>query len=304
MSNEEIIRFPRTEHLEDSRLGAGDSASGRVKLASQAGRWMVAEEKVDAANAGVSFPGGRMLLQSRGHSLGGGSREKQFSRFKVWAEAHEDALRAALGGRYVMYGEFMAALHTVYYDKLPHYFMEFDVFDREAGKFLSTRARQLLLKDAPVVQVPVLWEGQAPSRMKTLKALVGPSLCRSPQWRDALRVAAARAGADVERTLAQADKSEEMEGLYVKVESGGWTVDRFKWVRPSFVQAIMESGSHWADRPIVVNGLRGDVDLYAPVINWETPGITGRDGLGGYKALSSLAPVEPVRPGLAAGSRP
>lgn len=47
-----------------------------------------------------------------------------------------------LGARYVMYGEWLYAKHTVYYDMLPHYFMEFDIYDKENGSFLGTAARR------------------------------------------------------------------------------------------------------------------------------------------------------------------
>jgi hypothetical protein len=78
-------------------------------------------------------------------------------------------------------------------------------------------------------------------------------------------VAAAAGGADPERVAGETDGAEEMEGLYVKVERDGQTVGRFKWVRPSFLTAIADSGTHWQDRPIVANGLADPEVLYAGV---------------------------------------
>ena len=49
---------------------------------------------------------------------------------KQWANAHRDAFYEVLGSRYIMYGEWMYAKHSVFYDALPHYFLEFDVLDR------------------------------------------------------------------------------------------------------------------------------------------------------------------------------
>jgi hypothetical protein len=37
-----------------------------------------------------------------------------------------------------MYGEWVYAKHTVFYDKLPHYFLEFDILETKTGAFLST----------------------------------------------------------------------------------------------------------------------------------------------------------------------
>ena len=58
-----------------------------------------------------------------------------------------------------MYGEWLYAKHSVYYDLLPHYFMEFDVFDKVDKVFLSTKRRMELLKDLPVESVKVLADG-------------------------------------------------------------------------------------------------------------------------------------------------
>lgn len=295
-----IVKYPSTEHLEDSRLGEGDSEKGRAKLAWLAGCWIVAEEKLDGGNSGVSFVDGRMELQSRGHFLAGGGDEAQFSILKSWAAAHEDALRGTLGDRYVMYGENMRAVHSVHYDRLPHVFMEFDVWDKERSIFLSTHARQLLLAALPVVQAPVLYEGWAPSRMGDLKALVGGSLCRSADWRASFEKAALRAGVDPSKAWADVDRFDQMEGLYFKVETRDGTVARFKWVRPTFVQTIAASGKHWKDRPMIFNALASEVDLYDPEVSWECPGLFGRDGMGGFKAWASEPPEEARAPAFPA----
>lgn len=107
----EILKYPRTPHIEGSRLQAGDEGLGHVLLSSLRGQHAVFEEKLDGANAAISFsPAGQMLLQSRGHYLVGGSRERQFAPFKRWALAHEDRLLQLLEDRYVVYGEWLYAI--------------------------------------------------------------------------------------------------------------------------------------------------------------------------------------------------
>jgi ATP-dependent RNA circularization protein (DNA/RNA ligase family) len=176
-----ILKYPRTRHLEGSRLQAGDDTRDQVPLVDLAGEQLVIEEKLDGANVAVSFtPGGELLLQSRGHYLSGGAGERQFNLFKRWATGHERTLLGLLEDRYVMYGEWMFAKHSVWYDRLPHWFCEFDIHDRETGQFLSTPRRRALLADSPVLSVPVLYEGPAPSSQKALRALVKPSLAKSP----------------------------------------------------------------------------------------------------------------------------
>lgn len=112
-------KYPRTRHLEGSRLQPGDEDLAAVPFAGVAGRHLVVEEKIDGANAGVCFVGGVLHLQSRGHFLTGGPRERHFALLKSWARCHEARLREVLGERYVMYGEWTYAKHTIFYDALP-----------------------------------------------------------------------------------------------------------------------------------------------------------------------------------------
>jgi hypothetical protein len=258
-----MVKYPRTPHLEGSRLQAGDEDLDQVPFAALRDVFVVVEEKVDGANAAVSFDpdDGALVLQSRGHVLQGGGREGQFDLFKTWARTLEADLRDVLGRRYVLYGEWLYAKHTVFYDRLPHYFLEFDVLDREAGRFLSTAARASLLEGLAVHAVPVVASMTGPTR-KALEALVVPSRYKSPAWRDSLRAAAEGAGVDPERCLRETDPHDLSEGLYLKLEAGRFVEGRLKWVRHSFLNSIAASGSHWADRPIVPNGLAPGVDLF------------------------------------------
>jgi hypothetical protein len=248
-----LRKYPRTPHLEGSRLQPGDEDLDQVPFRAIAGRHLVVEEKLDGANAGISFDSaGTLKLQSRGHFLTGGPRERQFAPLKAWAATHQSVLWERLGTRYVLYGEWLYAKHTVFYDALPHHFCEFDLLDRETGDFLSTPERRRLLEGTPVVSVPVLHEGPLRS-VKDLTALIGPSTCRTPAWRGALIEAARAAGQDPEVVVAETDSDDHMEGLYIKVEENGRTVERYKWVRPTFLTAVLDSGSHWQDRPILPN---------------------------------------------------
>lgn len=228
----QILKYPRTPHITGSRLQPGDEDLVSVAMDALFPLPLVVEEKLDGSNCGVSFDTlGNLVLQSRGHVLTGGARERQFDLLKRWAGNHAAWLRERLGARYVMYGEWLFARHTIPYDELPHYFMEFDILDREADQFLSTERRRTLLAGGPVVSVPVLATG----RNIDLSAHLGRSTCSS---------------------------IEPMEGLYLKHEEKGQVQGRFKYVRPSFLQAVADSGEHWMDRPIEQNKLRAGVDLF------------------------------------------
>jgi hypothetical protein len=258
-----VHKYPRTPHLAGSRLQPGDEDLAQTPFAALRGRHLVVEEKLDGANAGISFDtDGRLRLQSRGHYLTGGPRERQFEQLKPWAATIAPQLWARLGDRHVLYGEWLYAKHTVFYDALPHYFCEFDVLDQHTGRFLSTPARRELLAGLPIVSVPVLHDGPIGS-LAELTALVGPSLCRTRQWRSALADAARSSRQDPDRVAAESDADDQMEGLYLKDEADGQVVARYKWVRPSFLTAIADSGGHWADRPIVANRLADPAVMYA-----------------------------------------
>jgi len=258
-----IQKYPRTQHIEGSRLQPGDEDLACVRLRELDGLHLVIEEKLDGANAAFSFAAdGTPWLQSRGHYLTGGPRERHFDLFKAWIGAHAAALFERLGARHVVYGEWLFARHTIFYDALPHYFMEFDVLDVEAGRFLSTPERRVLLQGLPLWSVPVVAEGTTRT-LGDLGALIAPSRYRTPAWRARLSATATERGLDAERLLLQGDDSDLAEGLYIKVEGDGGVEQRLKFVRASFLQAVIESDSHWLDRPILPNALAEGVDLFA-----------------------------------------
>lgn len=276
LSSIPLLKYPRTAHLEGSRLQPGDSDDGQTPLSHLQGLRVVVEEKLDGANAAVSFtPAGELLLQSRGHYLAGGAGERQFNLFKHWAAAHEGALLARLEDRYVMYGEWCFAKHSCWYDRLPAFFLEFDLYDRQAQRFLSTPARHALLEGGPVLSVPVLYDGEMPRHAKALRALVRPSLARSAGWRPAFERAVAHEGQPLELVRQQTDLSDLAEGLYLKTESDGAVTGRYKWVRPDFVQTILDAGSHHSRRPVLPNQLAPGVDPYAPAptLTWHDLGL-------------------------------
>ena len=276
LSSIPLLKYPRTAHLEGSRLQAGDTDDGQTRLSALLGLDVVIEEKLDGANAAVSFTSaGELLLQSRGHYLAGGAGERQFNLFKHWAAAHEAALLERLEDRYVMYGEWCFAKHSCWYDRLPAFFLEFDLYDRQAQSFLSTPARHALLEGSPVLSVPVLYDGEMPRHAKALRSLVQPSLARSAGWKVAFEQAVTQEGQPLDLVRQQTDLSDLAEGLYLKTESHGQVTGRYKWVRPDFVQTILDSGSHHSRRPVLPNQLAPGADLYAPTpqVRWQDLGL-------------------------------
>jgi hypothetical protein len=278
LHNREILKYPRTQHLEGSKLQKGDEDLSQVSFASLKGKTIVVEEKFDGANTGLSFTEDYdLLLQSRGHYLVGGAGEAEFNQLKVWSRAHEDMLLNMLEDRYIMYGEFMVSKHTVFYDRLPHIFLEFDIYDKASERFLSTPERRKLIGNKPIISVPVVYQGIAPTSSEVLQKLVKPSLSKSPWWKENFVKRVKEANYDLDRAWKETDQTNLSEGLYIKVEDETGVVQRLKWVRPGFLQALEESGSHWRDRMGIFNSLAPWVDIFSPtrLIDWEN---INRDG--------------------------
>src|SRR5687767_10525145 len=97
---EPIYKYPRTRHVEGSGIQAGDDPQV-ASFGELAGQYLVVEEKIDGANCAISFDmAGRLRLQSRGHYLTGGPRERQFELLKGWAARYAADLWALLGSRH------------------------------------------------------------------------------------------------------------------------------------------------------------------------------------------------------------
>ena len=251
-----IVKYPRTQHLQGSRLQEGDEDLSQIPFSEIIGKNIVIEEKIDGANSAVSFDdAGNLLLQSRGHYLTGGYSERHYNLMKQWANINSDLFYSVLGCRYIMYGEWMYAKHTVFYDALPDYFIEFDIYDRERDVFLDTDARKVLTQEMKIVHsAPVLARGVFRTKESILSYL-GNSNYITENHIEVLRNLALRQGLDVERQVRETDPALTMEGLYIKVESEGEVKQRMKFVRHSFYQCVNLSGSHWQQRPIIPNQL-------------------------------------------------
>lgn len=245
------MRCPRTYHLEDSRLLPGETNPDRVPFSAIQGKYLVIEEKVDGVGVSLGFNDeAELVIEHRGHAAHG----PVFAPLKAWAAAHLDLLWTLLEDRYVLLGEWMYPKHTVFYDRLPAYLLESDVYDRTADAFLSTHARQKLLQGSCVTSVPVLAQG-AFSGIQQIRGLILPSLYKSDEWVSSLTHVCEQTRQSFWPVWAETDHAREGEGLYIKVETQAAVTERYKYIRPDFLKALLESGSHWMERPLLPNQL-------------------------------------------------
>ena len=243
-TRDDFIKYPRTPHLFGSR-GTDDDKhlSPRESAAFLADPTLIAEEKLDGTNVGIHFATtGRMVLQCRGHEITAGMHA-QYDLFKQWTTGKRPVLEAMLGDRFILFGEWLYARHSVHYRALPHYFFEFDIYDKNAGGFLDLDSRLAMLDGTGVETVPVVHRGATTA--EALRGLIGPS-----------RFDSAFENPLTDRTDAI------MEGLYLRTEAGGWVTGRAKLVRPEFVERVKLS-EHWQHQAMVPNLLADGAEIWS-----------------------------------------
>lgn len=245
-----MIKLPRTLHIEGSRMPQGKSDPMAVPFFKLFEQFVVAEEKVDGTGVSIFF---NDQLQPQVWHRGSTAIGKEFNPLYNWVEIHQDELFHFLEDRYVLFGEWMLHKHTIFYDCLPHYFLESDMYDRKKEIWLSTMARNSLLsKQTFIKQVPVVgW--LKPSRLDQLTNLISRPAYQSNKWQSALRQKCGMLDQNFDQVLAQTDQSELMEGLYIKHEDDNKVLGRYKYVRYEFLNTILKSGSHLIDREILHN---------------------------------------------------
>ena len=243
-SRDDFIKYPRTPHLFGSKGTDDDKHLGQKESeAFIADPSLIVEEKIDGTNVGMHFNSrGRMVLQCRGHEITEGMHP-QYDLFKQWTAMKRPVLEGMLGGRFILYGEWLYAKHSVHYRKLPHYFFEFDIYDKDAAQFLALEARLKLLEGTGIHTVPVIHRGTV--NTTKLQSLIGPSAFDS-----------------VFDNPASGKTDNLMEGLYVRTEAAGYVTGRAKIVRSEFVEKIKQS-EHWQHQKMVPNELAEGVDIWS-----------------------------------------
>ncbi len=224
----EFFRFPHTPHV--AWLGPGKPRDDKVltgpEVAALLSDEVTVEEKVDGANLGLSLDeGGELRAQNRGQYLIP-PYSGQFARLPAWIAQHGEALERVLTPELILFGEWCAALHSLDYDRLPDWFLLFDVYDRNRQQFWSAARRNAMAEALGFNHVPRLAEGRfTVPLLKDLLASVPSRYRQGPP-----------------------------EGLVIRRDDDDHCVSRAKLVRADFTQAIE---GHWRSRAITWNRLGG-----------------------------------------------
>jgi hypothetical protein len=204
---------------------------------------LVVEEKLDGTNVGIHFTSsGRLVLQCRGHEITPGMHP-QYDLFKQWTMCKRPVLEAMLGAEMLIFGEWLYARHSVHYRGLPHYFFEFDIYDKRREQFLDLESRLALLAGTGILTVPIVHRG--PTTAQELLNLIGPS----------------RFDSAFENPLTRST-DHLMEGLYLRTEAEGVVTRRAKVVRPEFVEKVKLS-EHWQHEALVPNQLTEGAQIWS-----------------------------------------
>ncbi|KAJ3050638.1 hypothetical protein HK097_008376 [Rhizophlyctis rosea] len=258
------IKFPRTPHLlalspsitrDDLILHPSDTSPFLLP------NTVTLEEKIDGANLGIALhpTDGTPVFRNRGKIITEASGT-QWQGLGKWSEGVGGAgvrniLQRIKGG--VVFGEWMRAVHSVEYEKLPGWFVLFDIWEPledgattgvgnkrkrnaegkngvyDGGRFWSARRRDELVREVCGDAVPVV-------------SCVG-------------REVGLREVADVLPYLGRVSAygNQKVEGVYVRkdTEDGMWLERRAKVVAEDFVQAVQEGG-HWSKKAARKNKLR------------------------------------------------
>ena len=265
MNATQLKKYPRTRHIFGSGLSKDDE-NDFVCFPELDGKNLVLEEKIDGGNSGISFNSDcELMLQCRGHYLLGNGDWPEFDQFKVWGNTFKDQLFDILSDRYIMYGEWMSAFHSVFYDNLPHFFMEFDIYDKIDEVFLDTKRRKEITDKATmnIESVRVITTGKFNS-IEDIISYVGISSFISENACNTLATICDenKIPENDKEIFLKLNQSRLMEGLYIKWEEDGIVKDRYKYVRPDFVQTILSYGKHWLDRPSMPNKMRDGASMF------------------------------------------
>ena len=220
--NEEggYFKFPRTRHIHDMGSATRDDllfSAQEAKEFFSKGNVVSVEEKVDGANMGFSISSNfEIRTQNRAHFVNS-STHRQFSQLDAWVEEHRAALFEILEpGRHILFGEWLYAKHSVYYSRLPGYFLAFDIFDKQEERFLSRQERTRRLEGSGIPVVPLMHYGPIQSQEELLAFLERPS------------------------QLAEGN----IEGIYCRIDDGPHLRIRGKIVRSEFMQQIEQPWTH------------------------------------------------------------
>ena len=114
-------------------------------------------EKVDGANTAICKVNNKIFLQKKGDAID--YSHPQYSFFKnEWLYNNLDKVDKLINNT-VTYGELMRCIHTVEYNKLPDWWLVFDIFDLKTNNYWPWWQVKEVCNNAGLYTVPFIYEG-------------------------------------------------------------------------------------------------------------------------------------------------
>ncbi len=210
------IRLPSNPVFEWADLLSRDQTIGILQDPSVD---ICAEEKVDGSSVGMCLHNEHPKMRNKEHMLRKGDitdkpAKKQFSNIWNWFYDNHRKFRKVEDavGLCSVYGEWMWMQHGLEYDKLPSWFIAFDIFIHRDQQFLTHLISRGVLQEAGFTIPKRLDYKRAETFEDYVNFAEGPS---------------------------QFTTKGEREGVCIKVSKGNHITHRFKLVRPGFVRGVL-----------------------------------------------------------------
>ena len=123
-------------------------------------------------------------------------------------------------GKYILYGEWLYAKHSIHYTKLPDCFIAFDLYNIKEKKFISRNKLEEKLKNSTLHIIRLI----TTSTIKNIN--------------------------DIKKYLVKSNYYDGIvEGVYVRINDDNYTINRGKVVRTDF----LSGDEHWSKAQITKN---------------------------------------------------
>lgn len=212
-------KYNRTAHLPFSKGATNDDKIAK-DISGVLNVPVIITEKIDGSNSSLEYGG----CFARTHS--GPPTHKSFD----WLKAYHSSIKYLIPNHIQIFGENVFALHSIYYDRLPSYFLAFNVRDTKKDAWLPWYKVEEWAMTIGVPTVPVLFQGKIKNE-KVLQEIV-EDLCSKPSKYGPTR-----------------------EGVVIRVSAEFDDKDFSKFCLKAVRANHVQTDEHWAHQEIIKNGL-------------------------------------------------
>lgn len=185
----------------------------------------VFEEKVDGGVIGIAWREEKHLAIGKHSMINYNDNSKKFYGLNSWIYANYEKIQKIPLG-WIIYGEWLRARHNIFYDKIPDYFVAFDIWD--GHRYIDLHSRSEFLHKLGFAEVPFIYSGDNLDVKDVLCIVNGLSISNKSRL----------------------SSTETMEGIVIKNYEKQLMG---KYVNREFLESIEE---HWLKKPLIENCLK------------------------------------------------